>query len=570
MRRGSSGRVMNGLLAAGALGVALAGATLHAQGAGAQPPDRQLPSSSGFTIELDVEPSDETATLVYLNRPIVTFRARMLGRPPSERVTLATRVLDELVAAGRTGPVGARTTEGGTLVGVGLQLILGLSPPDIDELAGDTLPGVTALTVERLQQVLDEAAEARRPAALMRAVAIAVLVIGAAGLVLWALGRAHRRVSDRLAALAEKAVAQAGLADQQAASASHRLALFLRRVVLVAIVAGRILVAYGLVSFTLRLFPYTRPWGESLRGYLLQTIGGLGMGIVRAIPGLFTVFVIGLLARFSIKLLEPWFEAAARGTVRASWIHPETAKTTKRLVSIVIWLFAAAMAFPYLPGSDTDAFRGISVFVGLMVTLGSSGLVNQLMSGIMITYSRALRPGDFVKIGDVEGIISHLGVLSTKVRTLRSEDVTIPNAVVVSHTTTDYSRFADSVLTATSVLIGYGTPWRQVEALLLQAAERTPGIRREPRPRVLPSTLDFFGVKYTLAFCLERQESRIVTMAALHTQILDLFNQYGVQITAPHYSEDPKSAQTVPEEHWFAEPAGGNRVAAERENVVGP
>ena len=122
----------------------------------------------------------------------------------------------------------------------------------------------------------------------------------------------------------------------------------------------------------------------------------------------------------------------------ARWIYPETAQPTRRLLTALLWLFGAVVAYPYLPGSQSDAFKGVSVFLGLMVTIGSSGLVTQIMSGFMITYSRALRMGDFVKIGDVEGNVTHLGVLSTKIKTLRNEDVTIPNAVVVAQTTTDY------------------------------------------------------------------------------------------------------------------------------------
>ena len=173
-------------------------------------------------------------------------------------------------------------------------------------------------------------------------------------------------------------------------------------------------------------------------------------------------------------------------------------------------MFAVVVAYPYLPGSQTDAFKGVSVFLGLMVTFGSSGLVNQIVSGFMITYSRALRLGDFVRIGDVEGTVTHLGVLSTKVRTLWNEEVTIPNAVVVAQTTTDYSRLGDTegVFTPTSVTIGYDTPWRQVQALLLLAAERTPGLRREPKPMVLQASLEDFYVKYTLFVCLERQDQR--------------------------------------------------------------
>src|SRR5262249_10576802 len=154
------------------------------------------------------------------------------------------------------------------------------------------------------------------------------------------------------------------------------------------------------------------------------------------------------------------------------------------------------VAYPYLPGSQSDAFKGVTVFFGLMITFGSSGLVNQIMSGFMVTYSRALRLGDYVRIGDVEGVGTHLGVLSTEGKTLWAEARTIPNAVVVSQTTIDYSRFTanDSVFTPMSVTIGYDAPWRQVHALLLLAADRTPGLLREPRPLVIQASLEDFYV----------------------------------------------------------------------------
>jgi small-conductance mechanosensitive channel len=210
-----------------------------------------------------------------------------------------------------------------------------------------------------------------------------------------------------------------------------------------------------------------------------------------------------------------------------------------------------------LPGSQTEAFKGVGVFVGLMVTFGSSGLVNQIMGGFMITYSRALRVGDFVRVGDVEGTVTHLGVLSTKVRTLWSEEVTVPNAVVIAQTITDYSRPGDTVgvLTPTSVTIGYDTPWRQVQALLLLGAERTAGLRRTPPPLVVQTALEDYYVKYTLLVSLEDQESRLLTLDALHANIQDLFNEYGVQIMSPNYVLDPAAKKTVAKKDWFAAPA---------------
>jgi small-conductance mechanosensitive channel len=282
----------------------------------------------------------------------------------------------------------------------------------------------------------------------------------------------------------------------------------------------------------------------------------MALGIVDAVPGLFTAAVMFLIARFLTHLVGIWFKGVEEGRVRARWIHPETAQPTRRLLTGAIWIFALVLAYPNLPGSQSDAFKGVSVFLGLMLTLGSSGLVNQVMSGFMLTYSRALRLGDYVRIGEVEGTVTHVGVLSTKIRTPWTEEVTVPNAVVVGQTTTDYSRLAESgVLTPTVVTIGYDAPWRQVQALLLSAAARTPGLKKQPEPMVLQSALQDYYVKYTLLVALERQELRVFTLHDLHANIQDLFNEYGVQIMSPNYVVDPKTPKVVARKDWFAAPA---------------
>jgi small-conductance mechanosensitive channel len=197
------------------------------------------------------------------------------------------------------------------------------------------------------------------------------------------------------------------------------------------------------------------------------------------------------------------------------------------------------------------------VFVGLVVSLGSSGIVNQMMSGLTITYSRAVRLGDYVRIGEVEGTITHLGPLSTKVKTPRGEEVTIPNAVVMSDVTVNYSRLADSegVFIPTTLTIGYDAPWRQIHALLLLAAERTPGIRANPKPVVRQTALQDFYVQYTLLVCLEKPQLRVPTLDTLHANIQDAFNEYGVQIMSPNYEADPEGRKTVPRDQWYAAPA---------------
>ena len=486
------------------------GADLAAQTA----PAAQGPPPGPVPAAIRAEPSGQSATFTFFNRPIVVLRARVLGRGPAERADGARRALDDLVARGITGPVEWQPFDGGALITVASRGVLALTSPDVDELSGETVEGAAAQTAERLRHALDEAVEARTPSVLLRAgaAAAAALVLGL--LALWGITRARRAVRARLVAIAEQTVARTGIADVDVVRASQLPAVE-RGIVTAAVVVLDLVVIYATVGFVLRRFPYTRPWGESMRGFLLTTATNLGLGVADAIPGLFTVLIIFVIARFVARLIGVWFNAIERGRLAPRWIYPETAQPTRRLLTGLLWVFAIVVAYPYLPGSQTDAFKGVSVFLGLMVTFGSSGLVNQIMSGFMITYSRALRAGDFVRIGDVEGTVTHLGVLSTKVKTLRHEEVTIPNAVVVAQTTTDYSRLGETegVFTPTSVTIGYDAPWRQVQSLLLLAAERTPGLRREPKPIVLQAALEDFYVKYTLFVCLERQQSRLVHTA---------------------------------------------------------
>jgi small-conductance mechanosensitive channel len=502
------------------------------------------------------EPSGQMATLTFANRPVVTLRARLLGRDPADRVASAERVLDELTAEGYSGPVESRAFPGGRIISVAARGIVALTAPDVDNLAGETVDGVTAQAVARLQQALAEAAEARTPRRLLIAGGLAFLGLVVGALLLWALARTHRKFAGRLMEVAEQRLARTGITDVASLRAS-RVLEFQRGLLTALTVAAGLVIVYSALTFVLRRFPYTRPWGESMRGFLFGTVEDLVLGVVNAIPGLFTVVLIVLIARFVLRLLGIWFNAIEAGRARVQWLYPETAQTTRRLVTVLLWLFTIVVAYPYLPGSQTDAFKGVSVFLGLMLTFGSSGLVNQIMSGFMVTYSRALRVGDYVRIGDVEGTVVHLGILSTKLKTYRGEETTIPNAVVVSQTTVDYSRFAEKreTFTPTSVTIGYDAPWRQVHALLLQAAERTSGLLHEPRPYVLQEALQDFYVKYTLFVCLELQEQRYVTLNALHAHIQDVFNEYGVQIMSPNYVFDPAAPKVVAKNDWFAAPA---------------
>jgi small-conductance mechanosensitive channel len=521
-------------------------AILHAAAAFAQ-----TPPEPSMAREIQGQRVDSSATVSFFNRQIVVLRARVAGRMPAERALGAERLLNDLLAQGVSTPIAARPFEGGAMMTVGSRAVFMLTAADVDDLAGETLDRVSAQTVIRLERAFSEAEDARRPSVVLRGAASAVGAIIASCLALWLLGRLRRQMIRVLDVLARRPTASL---DEVSAAHIKDLQGHVLHGLFTAI---DLVVIYGVTTFVLRQFPYTRPWGESMSGFLISTVETLALGGVRAVPGLFTVVLILVAARFLTSVARAWFTALEHGRVTARWIHPETAQPTRRLVVTLVWILAIVVAYPYMPGSQTDAFKGVSVFVGLMVTFGSSGLVNQVMSGFMITYSRALRVGDFVKIGDVEGTVTHVGVLSTKIRSILREEITIPNAVVVSHTTTDYSRLAESdgVFTPTSVTIGYDAPWRQVHALLLLAAQRTPGVRVNPQPVVLQTGLEDFYVKYTLFVSLQDQGRRAIIIDALHASIQDAFNEHGVQIMSPNYMLDPSAPKVVPKEQWFATPA---------------
>jgi small-conductance mechanosensitive channel len=506
----------------------------------------------------------QAAVLSYNNRPITVLRATVLSRAPAERAQAASEILDRIVHDGFPGTVSSRPLQGVSIISVGTRDVFALLPLDANELAGETLAAKTTEAVGHLQQAIDEAIELRTPSRIATSTAWALLATVLAGALLWGTRRFHRVLVVRASRTAERKLNQ--LSAGEVLAKVSRAQDVARRVVTGLFIVVWLFIGYTWLTFVLRRFPYTRPWGESLRSFLLERLAFIGSKIVAAVPDLFTVFLILLLTRFVVRLCQVMFQAVEEGRLSLPYAYPETAQSTRRLVSALIWLLGLVLAYPYLPGSNSDAFKGVSVFLGVVLSLGSSGIVNQIMSGLTITYSRAVRVGDFVRIGDVEGTITQLGTLSTKVKTPRREEVTIPNAVVMGQVTTNFSRFSDTegVFVPTSLTIGYDTPWRQVQALLLLAAGRTPGVRTEPKPVVRQTALEDFYIKYTLLICLDNPQQRFTTLDALHANILDAFNEFGVQITSPNYEADPEARKIVPVDQWYAAPAGPAGVAADQ------
>src|SRR6185295_4417653 len=227
---------------------------------------------------------------------------------------------------------------------------------------------------------------------------------------------------------------------------------------------------------------------------------------------------------------------------------------TYKILRLAVVAFAVVVAYPYIPGAGSAAFQGVSLFIGIVFSLGSSSAIANMIAGYMITYRRAFKVGDRVKIGDMSGDIIETRLQVTHLRSFKNEEMVIPNSLILSSQVLNYSSLAraEGLILHTEVGIGYETPWRQVEALLIAAAERTPGLASEPRPFVLEKKLGDFAVTYDLNVYTRSVESLAKLYAELHRNILDLFNEYGVQIMTPAYEGDPPEPKVVPKKDWYA------------------
>ena len=399
--------------------------------------------------------------------------------------------------------------------------------------------------------------------------ALSLVATALLGAVLWLIRKAADRALERVTRTVRPHAARLGALDLWPfLHAAERTMLGLSAWGLA------LMAVYLWLAFVLQRFPYTRPWGTRLGTYVMDLLRELGGGALHALPGLFAVVVIFLATRFVVRLVGVVFRGIEQGTVALRGLQPDTAGATRRIITVVIWIFSLTVAYQYIPGSESDAFKAVGVLIGLMISLGSAGLVNQVMSGLVLVYARALRPGELVRAGEVVGVVSELTMLSTKIVTARREEVTIPNAVLTGTMITNYSRLAgdDGALLSTAVTIGYDAPWRQVHALLLLAAERTPGLRAQPRPSVFQRTLGDFYVEYELRAHLDRPEIRFQVLSDLHAQIQDAFNEFGVQIMSPHFEAQPGSAVVAPPAVWYtapAAPAGPTRTRGS-EGAPGP
>jgi small-conductance mechanosensitive channel len=314
---------------------------------------------------------------------------------------------------------------------------------------------------------------------------------------------------------------------------------------------------YVYLHIALEYLPWTRALSSDLRSLTLAPLLALARKSLAVIPRLLVIVVIVAVARYIIRLARFFFSAIESGAIKFSGFEAEWSKPTYNIVRGLLIAFAAMVCYPYIPGSRSEAFKGITIFVGVLFSLGSSSLLANIIAGYTMAYRRAFHVGDRIKVGDLMGDVTQIGLMVTHMRSIKNEELVVPNSVILNSNVINYASLAhrQGLILHTAVGIGYETPWRQVEAMLLMAAERTPGLLREPAPFVLQLSLNDFAVTYELnVYCDQPSEmDRLYT--ELHRYVLDVFNEYGVQIMTPAYVADPPEPKIVQREQWFAKPA---------------
>lgn len=396
------------------------------------------------------------------------------------------------------------------------------------------------------QEFRDRSAQALVRAALLALLATLVLVI-----VLAAVHRVYRRLHRAVAA---KATTRAARGDGSPIGwfepatiirmAGSSLAVFAWLIGLIAV--------FIYLEQILALFPWTRGLADKMVATSRSAVATVAGGLVGYLPKLLNIAIILVVARFVLRLLRVAFDRIADGRLALAGFYPEWSKTTYSLARFFVIAIAATMVFPYLPGAGSEGFRGISVFVGLLVSLGAASAVANVIAGVVLTYMRPFRIGDRVRIADALGDVVSANLLLVRVRTSHNVDIAIPNSLVLGNHIINFSTNASShgLVLHTSVTIGYDVPWRKVHELLVAAARRTPAILADPAPFVLQTALGDYAVAYELNACTGTAHGMAETHSRLHEAIQDVFNEAGVEILSPAYSAlRDGNRSTVPQDH---------------------
>jgi small-conductance mechanosensitive channel len=525
---------------------------------GAQAAEPPVGSASGTatTAAGNAAPVPETAPVVIDG--VTLFEVRGVSAFPAARraASVAARIeamaKDEAIA-----PNAIEIVDRGDRVRIGAGKHEILNVFDVDaKIEGVSRQILAEVYRARIAEAVTDYRRVRTPRALLFVAGYVLAAAVLLAVVLYLLGKGFRRLNALVAQHVQRKVGDVQIQTFRLLSADSLWA-GLQGVLRTAHVVAALVAMLAFIDLALGQIPWTRGAERRLASVLVEPLVTIGNGLAEAVPNLVFIAILIIVTRYLLKVVRLFFAAIAHGSVKLETFDQDWAWPTYRIVRLLVIAFAAVVAYPYIPGSESGAFKGISLFLGVIFSLGSTSVIANIIAGYTMTYRRAFRVGDRVKIGAHVGDVEEVRLLVTSLRSLKGERVVIPNSIILSSDLVNFSGISGTqgLILHTTVGIGYETPWRQVEAMLLMAAERTPGLLREPGAFVLQQALGDFCVTYELNVHCDQPRQMPQLYTALHRNILDVFNEYGVQIMTPAYVADTPQSKVVPKEQWHLAPA---------------
>lgn len=499
-------------------------ASICGRGFADQNADNTNPSPVGYHIVIEGHP------FVDVYEGLGTFTAQERAKRGSDRLSalaLSDRNIDS---------IGTAEEPYGTEVVLGEDILMVVTDADASH-TGLPRQVLAKQLVVRLREIIAKVRVERSSRYLWISIAKAAVTLVAYAIAIWlvivGIGWLLRKIDSFAAShLRDIKIQQARILGRERLARIIATVLQLLRVVLV------LNLCYLLLASVFSYFPYTRAHSQTLLGYMTSPLGYVLRAFVAYLPELGYILVILIVMTYVMKFIRLLARELEQGNIRVSGFYPEWVDPTYKIVRFLLFAFTLVVVFPYLPGSQSPAFKGIGLFLGVLFSLGSTSAISNLVAGTILTYTRGFRTGDWVKIGDNLGEVEAQTLLATHLRTIRNEEITIPSSVVLSSHVINYSRLAQSkgLILHTSVTVGYDAPWRTVHQLLIDAALKTKFILPNPAPFVLQKALDNSYAEYEINAYTEHPVEMVYIYSDLHANIQDCFYAAGVEIMSPVYS----------------------------------
>ncbi len=363
-----------------------------------------------------------------------------------------------------------------------------------------------------------------------------VLVLAGQYLLFWLTGWLFRKLKVRIQKLKDTRLKPISIQNYELLDTQRQvnLLIFLSNLLRYVIMLLQLLIT---VPLLFAIFPQTKGLAYQIFSYIWNPIKNILVGIVDYIPNLFAILIICFAVKYLVRLVHYLSREVEAGRLKFGGFYPDWAMPTYHIIRFLLYAFMIAMIYPYLPGAKNGVFQGISVFVGLIISLGSSTVIGNVIAGLVITYMRPFKLGDRIQLNDTTGNVIEKTPLVTRIKTPKNEVVTIPNSFIMSSHTVNYSASAREygLIIHSEVTIGYDAPWRQVHQLLMEAALNTPGVIDDPRPFVLETSLSDWYPVYQINAYIREADKLAQIYSDLHQNIQDRFNEAGVEIMSPHY-----------------------------------